>query len=606
MLRTHIILRVLTADLSTPVVDDAPETTRRRDLWARLRERPWLRDASVFTVYVLLALFVTARLWADPAHRLVYGTETDSSLCEWFMAHAARIFIHGDNPFYTVRLNVPVGVNLAANTAMMGLGVPMIPVTLLFGPNVSVVVLTAACLAGTAAGWYILLSRQVVSSRVAAAVGAGFCGFAPAIVNQAPGHLHVAAQWAVPLIIGRLLALHRGRWLRDGVLLGLLITYQAFVSEEILLFTAIGCSIFFVAYAVQRRDDVRQYAWPFLRGLAAGAATAGVLLAYPLAVQFFGRMHNGGLDAGASGFGADVFSYSAFPGTSLSGHRAVNPFLTQGGAEINTFFGLPLLILAIFAVIWLWRSAVVRALAVTALACAVLSLGTRVTASANGIGPGPWRYLAKIPPMNSVIPSRFGFVVAGVIGVLLALAGDRIARSNRELWPVWAVTVAMALVPLMSTPYRISTSEIPQFITQGAWHRYITDDRSMVPAPLPSFRHPEALTWTAAAGLDFTLPRGYFLTPRNDVPGAPAEYEPPPRPTATLLDAVAATGKVPALTDEDRRLAVADLRYWRAAVVVLPHRSNEAALLATLTELLGPGQQDHDVWVWDVRGLTAP
>ncbi len=590
---------VLTADLPAPVVEGRPATS----FW-RVR-RPVLVEGAILGGYVLLALFVTARLWADPAHRLVYGTETDSSLCEWFMAHAARIFTHGADPFYTYRMNVPVGVNLAANTAMMGLGVPMTPVTLLFGPNVSVVALTAACMAGTAIGWYYLLSRQVVTSRLAAAIGAGVCGFAPPIVSQAPGHLHVAAQFTVPLIIGRLIALPRGRYLRDGVLLGALITYQAFIGEEVLLFTAIGCAIFIVAYAVQRRDEVRRDAWPFLRGAAVAVVTAGALLIYPLSIQFFGRQHNGGLAGGAAGFGADLLTYSAFPPDSFTGHRAVNPYLIQGGAEINTFFGLPLLILAAFAVVWLWRSAAVRALAITALACTAFSLGARVMVNARPVGLGPWAYLAPIPPLNSVIPSRFGFVVAAVIGVLLALASDRILRSNRELRPVWAVALAMALIPLAPMPYHASTTTMPQFITAGAWHKYITDDRSMVPVPLPSYRHPAPLTWTAEAGLDFTVPRGYFLTPENDVPGAPAAYEPPPRPMATLLDQVADTGKVPQVTDIDRRLALSDLRYWRAAVVVLAPQPHESALLTALTALLGPGTRDHDVWVWDVRSITA-
>ncbi len=45
-----------------------------------------------------------------------------------------RIFTHGENPLFTPQLNAPDGVNLMANTGLLGLTVPLVPVTLLFGP----------------------------------------------------------------------------------------------------------------------------------------------------------------------------------------------------------------------------------------------------------------------------------------------------------------------------------------------------------------------------------------------------------------------------------------------------------------------------------------
>ena len=80
----------------------------------------------------------------------------------------------------TDRLNAPDGVNLMANTTLIVLGVLLAPVTLLFGAPVTFALLVALNLAGTALAWYLLFARTLGARRLAAAVGAAFCGFAPA------------------------------------------------------------------------------------------------------------------------------------------------------------------------------------------------------------------------------------------------------------------------------------------------------------------------------------------------------------------------------------------------------------------------------------------
>jgi hypothetical protein len=67
---------------------------------------------------------------------------------------------------------------------------------------------------------------------------------------------------------------------------------------------------------------------------------------------------------------------------------------------------------------------------------------------------------------------------------------------------------------------------------------------------------------------------------------------------------VAATGQVPAVTDDDRARMGADLRFWRADAVVVTSGPHERELHATLTALLGPGSRASDAWVWDVRTIS--
>jgi dolichyl-phosphate beta-glucosyltransferase len=116
----------------------------------------------------------------------------------------------------------------------------------------------------------------------------------------------------------------------------------------------------------------------------------------------------------------------------------------------------------------------------------------------------------------------------------------------------------------------------------------------------------DGMQWASTQGIGFAVPAGYFLGPDPRKPDRPGMFGPPPRHTADVLAKVAKTGQVPTITESDRRRAVEDLRYWRAAIVVLAPRKNAAPLSAATTDLLGfPPTWIDGAWVWDVRPLTS-
>src|SRR5262249_16394313 len=148
----------------------------------------------------------------------------------------------------------------------------------------------------TPIAWYLLLSRKVVRSPVAAIVGALFCGFAPGMVAHANGHLNFASGYLVPLIVWRVVELrHPGRALRNGLILGVLIPVQYSLGGETLFFTALGCAVVAVVFGCwwlagreDHHEDLAESLVAFGRGLAVAAVTGFALLAYPLWMQFFG------------------------------------------------------------------------------------------------------------------------------------------------------------------------------------------------------------------------------------------------------------------------------------------------------------------------------
>jgi hypothetical protein len=108
-------------------------------------------------------------------------------------------------------MNAPNGVNLMANTGLLGLTVPLVPVTLLFGPVVTFTIMLTGRLAATAWAWYHVLSRHIVGYWPAALVGELFAGFAPGMISQVNGHPDLVNQFLIPFIIWRAISLRTAR-----------------------------------------------------------------------------------------------------------------------------------------------------------------------------------------------------------------------------------------------------------------------------------------------------------------------------------------------------------------------------------------------------------
>lgn len=565
--------------------------------------RPRLaRDLAVGLAYTLAGVYVTSQLWLQLDNRMV-AMSKDQVFFMWVLRHGARVLTMGENPFFTDQINAPNGVNLIANSSCLGLALPMAPVTVLFGARVSFAVLLVVGLAGTAFAWYKVLQRVVVSPT-AAVVGGAFCGFAPGMISHATGHINWVAHFLVPVLVLTTLKLAEpGKGIRRGILLGTLATFQVFINEEILLYTAIGCAVFLAAYGAflwrAHADRVRTYAARIACRVGIGAGVAAPLLAYPLYLQFFGRQAYHGLP-GLGQTGSDLLAYPSFPELSLIGTGGNTP-LALNITEQNSFFGWPLLLIVMVGFAWLWSRIVVRAIAVTAAFFFILSLGPTLVAARREVGiPLPWAVLERVPLLASVLPTRFSLALAPLMGITLALIVQRITdladRSHRR---AAYVVLAGALAPLLPAP--LQTYEFPPtptFITSGAWKDYVPADRALVPVPPNSFEQPTAMEWLADTNADFAIPRGYFIGPDDQGHGYFGAF--PTRPTTLVLLQIGDTGKIPPITDQLRRDFLADLSYWRASAMVMPLNVQHAQqLYSFVDELTGAaGQQVNDVMVW--------
>lgn len=584
-------------DLANPTIANPDSTTAP----ARRRLGISRADALAALVFTAFAAYVMGNQWRLPASGYLTGSGQDQRMWEWFFALAARSITHLDNPLGTVLQNHPQGVNLMANTAMFGVSVPLAPITLMFGPTFTWTLVLTFGLASTAYAWYWFLGRYAVTSPVAAALGGVFCGFAPAMISHANGHPNFVVLPLLPVILACVIQLSRGAGTRTAVTLGLLVALQIALGEEPLLITAVAFGVFTLAWFGFRPGQAAAAVRNATRPLLVAGAIALVLTAGPLWWQFFGPQSYRFIDHGP--MGNDLKSLVQFPRQSVGGHVSPGQDVAINGTEENAYFGWPLLVVVVAAAVWLRRTVLARAAAVTIAVLCVLSLGAELTIGREKTGiPLPWTLLERLPLLESVLETRFSMGAIPAIALLLALTVDRALRERVTLIP-WTIALLLALVPLTPLPLNaVPRAQAPQFFADGAWRQYV-DSGSVVVVPLPRPEDARALTWQVEADFGFPLAGGYFVGPVGH--DKKAKYGPDDRPTAQLFGTVQKTGEVPEITDPMRAQAVTDLRFWRADVVVLPTGGDVDALRRTTEALLGaPGVRVGDAWVWDVRPVV--
>ena len=410
--------------------------------------------------YLLAALLLTWRLWADPASRAVAGNPTDADLFAWYLRYAALAVRHGGLPaLVSSAMNAPQGVNMMWNTSLLLPGVVLAPVTLLLGPQVSLTVLTTAGFAGSATALFAVARRWRLSTGAAALAGAVY-GFSPAMLHSSIGHYNLQFAVLPPLIVDAGLRLAAGRpdpspdsgrpesavpaedraqaaaagpsaargvlgaaglarrWfrrippaVRDGAWLGLLIAAQVFISEELALLTVLTGVLLIAGLAAARPLAAVRRAAPAAAGLVTAAAVCLALAGHALRTQFHGPLTQHGPLFPPDYYVNDPTSFvnpSAYLLFHTAGTAATAARYQGGSTEYLAYLGWPLIVALAFLV--------------------VFSLGGHPLVGGH-LDPAvdlPWHWLEEHALLSSVLPDRLSIVADGVAAVLLALGVDAV------------------------------------------------------------------------------------------------------------------------------------------------------------------------------------
>lgn len=600
------------ADTATSADADTVAQRDPRVTWG------WV-DLAVIAAYLGTALHVLGNLVGRTSTGYLSQGVQDHQAFEWYFGASAHNVATLSNPLFSDRQNFPDGVNLMANAAVTGLGIPLAPLTLATSAHVTFFVVELFGLAGTAAAWFWFMRRHGLG-RTGAAVGGWFVGFAPAMVSHANGHPNFVALFLLPVIVDRILRLAEGERrtrIRDGVVLGLLVTWQLFIGEEPLLLAAIGMLMAGLVLAAHRRIHVAR----LLPGVGLGAALCLVLVAVPLWWQFAGRQsytsiyHPPGGNDLAALWGRATRTFGADPWVSAA--------LSMNRTEENAFFGVPLWLLVGVIVLALVRRPVVQALAVVLVLASWLSLGEEVLLHGRPTGiPSLWALLDELPVLENVLPTRFVMIavpaLAGLlaIGIDVAMKASPLSRDDTDeldlpAWQPrfggWLVTGAavIALLPVLPTALQVDPRPaVPTFFTGDAWREW-SHGGSILAVPPTDIVDARASDWQLAADtMAFPIVEGYFVGP-NGRPDRGGQYGANRRPLSLWLYDVNAANAVTPATEAQRLQFTEDLGAWRTDAVILPMRTETRALRDSLVTVLGEPEQVEDVFVWDVRELRS-
>jgi hypothetical protein len=547
--------------------------------------------------YLLAALVLTWRLWADPASRMQVGDITDVDLFAWFIRYEAVSVAHGSLPsLVTTAMNAPHGINLMWNTSLLLPGVLLTPVTLVAGAQTSLTVLLTLGFAGSAATLFWVLRRWGASTG-AAALGGAVYGFSPALLASSIGHYHLQFAVLPPLMIDALLRMVTGRGhpARTGAWLGLLAAAQLFTGEELLVSTALAGLVIVAVLAASAPHEVRQRAARAAAGLTVTAGVALVISGYGLWVQFHGPLaeHGGPWTPNryrnrAAAFvtpSGDMWLHTHADAVAIASHPLDRP-------EYVAYLGWPLLIVLLVAAIRYWRSRPVRVAAVACAALELFSLGSTQVIRGVTVPPPllPWYWLEHLPVLNQVLPDRLSILADGLAAAVLAFTLDLALAGVPERARWWRraapVTIAvLAVVPLIPLPmHTTQVAGVPAGWQTVFARLHLARDAPVLVVPTASGQAPQALRWYAETAEPGSMSGGYFIGP--DQTGRGRMYGgSQAKAAATAIDAMwldPAHGQ--GLSPSQLRSYLAQ---WQPAAVVAVTRQ-ASRLGRLLTAVLGP------------------
>jgi hypothetical protein len=601
--------------------------TSPRLAYGRRLSRAWLASLVSVVGYLILSLGMWWNVWTtNPGRTTICGCG-DSSFTLWFFEFAAHALRSGHNPFFTTLLWHPHGVNVLDDASQLSLGLLLAPVTWAGGAVLAMNVALALAPVASAVACYTLLDHWGLW-RPAAFVGGFVYGFSPlAVMNLAEAHLVMGFTAAPPLIVlclDKLLFRAPRRPVIVGIALGLLVTFQFFVSSEILLVTGMACAAgmaMTLIYAAMHRCQIGER-WRQARGgLAAGLITSLVLLAYPVWFALDGPGHVAGPiypNGGVAFSGATVRGFIWPTQASDAFIRYAGRIGGYQGPTISTqYFGVGIVVV-VFVGLLVWRHDLrLRLFAAIGVVFAAFGLGSSPS------GWRPWELFAHAPLVQNVIPVRLLLVTYLCSGVSVAIVADHIRLALPLTWGrcrtanglTDAVTVAvLSIAAIPSAGYMSMTLPLTtQRVVIPAWFGQVAPKlgphQVVLAIPVPFSGIQSSLTWQSESHLSFAMAGG-------DGPGStPEGVGHHPLAQRLLAEVSASFSSIP-VTPEGIIAVRAALVDWGVTRIVLPDQpelpaydqpfsSVAAAVLITAALGQAPVLQAR-AWVWTGSGGGTP
>jgi hypothetical protein len=584
-----------------------------------------------------VAVYCVLSAFAYGAHSPVTSTTLPPCACEdvalqtWFQAWPAYAIAHGLNPLYSAWAAYPGGVNLMDNTAAPLLGLVFAPVTWLLGPFASLNLAVRLAFALSATSMCFVL-RRWTQWWPAAFIGGLVYAFSPFMVGEAQAHVFLTFVPLPPIMLALLdeLVVRRRHVVRNGALLGAVVTAQLLISPEVLAFSGLAAVGTLVVMAVRHPVATRQRWRELSRGLAATAASFIVLAAYPLWVYLRGPYHVAGPQHKLANLQRyhDTVESLIYP-TILQRFGTSGMFATGNGLTANNpvehtaYLGAPLVCLLVLGAIRFRHEGIVRLFCLVALGAWLVTLGPvlHVANSPYTAIKLPYQVIERIPLIDSGLDLRYSLLMYLAVSVVVAIGLDRlrreglfVTRQGRQSRPTGprarsAFCLAVAVVGLLPLvprlPYQATPFGVPAVFT--AKNSPITDGDVVLAFPLPVGyigSNDQALLWQAGAGMRFKLIgfRGALAGPQHEPLANAAVLLPPTQAEQVLLWGLYGSrspGPPPLNAATSQAIRTFLALYKVDDLAVVPWGSTPKGVIAYFTAALGIAPEDFQGdYVW--------
>jgi hypothetical protein len=586
-------------------------------------------------LFLTLAVLLLGSTWTSPTTRTLGAGVGDPGVFTWFLRWTPFAVGRQISPFFSDYLNHPDGINLMWNTWVPLPGLLLSPLTLSFGPVLTLNVLLTLAYGLSAWSAYMAI-RRFVPNHGAAAAGGLVYGFSPAMI----GHSHhpnliliFLLPWLLVLVDEILVRQRRSPvWL--GVVLGVLSAAQVLVGEELFVATVLLGAVLLVVLVAMHPRAVPGRVRYALTAIVVSLLVFAPLAALPLKAQLTGPARvQADITPEVRG-SSDLLAVVTPNRLSAIAPDAAIRLGDRFEGSKETYLGLPLLLVALVVVIVRRRSGFVLVAFAMLVVCLVLSLGARLRVGGHATGvPLPWRVMEALPLIQNMVPARLALFTALFAGLLLAAALDGLWRWDRgsggleepqAVAPRWdrgsggleepqavasrairwgrrvlAVAVAVVTLAVIAPPGPFRARPVvatPPFFATSAVRALPRDGVALV-VPFPRRgRTNVAMVWQAEAGMWFKMPGGYFVGPDRD---GGTRHDAPPTTTSVTLTRIERGRRPPKLTPGLRRQIAGDFATWRVGSVVLGPMRNRRVMAGFLTELVGrPPETVDGVQVW--------
>ena len=601
--------------MTAPGTDELTPAPTRRHAHGRRHLTPWWVWLLVIGAYVALGQYAYLHIWTGGiTHSIVYCGCSDQAQEVWFLRWVPFAVGHSLNPLFSTWINYPAGANLMVNTSMPVLGLVAAPLTWLFGPVVSYNLLLSLMFPASALGAFVLFRRWTHKNGLSF-LGGLIYGFSPFILAQGYGHLFLGFAPIAPLailVLDEIVIRQRGRSIRWGVLLGVLLALQLGISAEIVAMIGVFGAGGIIVLAVTNFRAVRSHLAFALKGFVATGVTVVVLAGYPLWMMLFGPQHTTGAVQRpfSLGYQADLLG-SVLPTVNQwlrfgSWTDKANTF-SLGRGENGTYLGVTMILLLVGLAIRYRRDGRVLFFAFLSFVAWILSLGhdLRVNGHTYFAIHLPYLILVHLPLLASVFAHRIAFCTAlfttvlFVVGLNRAIDDGVFRRSAVTRW-LFISLVGVALVPLVPDfPYPwIAQTNVPAYFSNPA-HPSIPAGSVVLTYPFPDPPGNSSMLWQAEADFHFKMVGGYVYVP---APGTNAPQIESQGLTATTFTRLYA-GLVVTRTASLRRQLRTE---WREEgvqrILFAPRGANPDDALAFLRWAIGtpPTTASGGVIIWNV------